>query len=788
MFKIEEDFDTKFDIITIIMENEDLIVNNTFRRKYGVTLKSSGSYSVTMNTKKRMTYIEDLVKLDISVAKKLNNDLDSLSNFLSDYNILEKLSYVYDLSIEEVEEFYKKMPIKARQEFDLVFGINCDKASVEEVAQEFDSEVDEVLNLVMISLKQMVRAITNKNIKTNENVKQNLSSKIVKATKQDNTNIPLYFLKFFTEKGYKQSEIINALALYEPAVRKTLFKIYGKNYECIRNSHAHISSEDIAVVKSLLDGDKSLENTLRMMRNSLKLPDGEKTETFNLKKYYISLGFSDEEFTSSFFEMTTPEKNFIRKFFDVHFNVSIRDILNNEEKESLYNLCFNINFGIYKKLIECRNADFNKDYVVNIIEYYKNMGFKNDSIMDAYFKLNDEFLSTIRKVYNGDLQLQNNFPKTDKVKRRIISVTSGPKTGFSQYLSSKYNKEKEIPEVVINENDVILNSVFSVYVFFGLKGIFADIVEEAISFLNTDYLKAFHNYYTPSGLLKEKYQESDISIKDIMLQIGNNINNLTELRQRKADELYNKTIGVCISMLKSFGYDEKTSLVSLKSLKNNELNALIKFAKSLSSSSKNKGEEIEPIFVKFITNYYLISNITGLKEFFKSFGFGDESLSKFDNINEILANFGEAKNASFLNDILNGDISVNELTPEQLNLILCLIRNISEKLIFYELNNNKDSKIKIYKDIYDYFLAVSRSLILTPNRVSHDFNKGEEEYYYLMAFTKYNYLNTFTPDFMNIKNLMYLEELKKSFDLFLERYKKYIAYEEVERKLKKIGK
>ena len=97
MFKIEEDFDTTLDIITIILENEDVMLNNTFKRKYGVTLKSSGIYSVTMNTKKRMTYIEDLVKLDIAIAKRLDKDLVKFSNFLSDFNILEKLSYVYEL-------------------------------------------------------------------------------------------------------------------------------------------------------------------------------------------------------------------------------------------------------------------------------------------------------------------------------------------------------------------------------------------------------------------------------------------------------------------------------------------------------------------------------------------------------------------------------------------------------------------------------------------------------------------------------------------------------------------
>ena len=238
-----------------------------------------------MNTKKRMTYIEDLVKLDISIAKRLDNDLVKVSNFLRDFNILEKLSYVYEFPIAEIEEFHNKMPLKAKQEFDFIFGINCDKKSIEEVAEEFDSEVDEVLSLVMISLKQIIRTINTNNIKTCKNAKQIKLVKPVKSVKQDNSNIPLYFLKIFTEKGYKQSEIINALALYEPKVRKTLFNLYGKNYECMRSHQAHILQEDIEIVKSLLDGDKSLEKTLIAMRSSLKLPGGEKLESFNLKNY-----------------------------------------------------------------------------------------------------------------------------------------------------------------------------------------------------------------------------------------------------------------------------------------------------------------------------------------------------------------------------------------------------------------------------------------------------------------------------------------------------------------------
>lgn len=788
MFKIEEDFDTTLDIITVILENEDAMLNNTFKRKYGITLKSLGLYSVTMNTKKRMTYIEDLVKLDISIAKRLDNDLVKVSNFLRDFNILEKLSYVYELPIEEIEEFHNKMPRKAKQEFDFIFGINCDKKSIEEVAEEFDSEVDEVLSLVMISLKQIIRTINTNNIKTCKNAKQIKSVKPVKSVKQDNSNIPLYFLKIFTEKEYKQSEIINALALYEPKVRKTLFNLYGKNYECMRSHQAHILQEDIEIVKSLLDGEKSLEKTLIAMRSSLKLPGGEKLESFNLKNYYMSLGFSDEEFSNSFFEFTTPEKKFIKKFFDAHFNVCITTVLNEEEKLFLHNLCFNANYGIYKKLIECRNADFNKDFVSNIIEYYKNMGFNNEEIMNAYFKLNKSFIDTIRDVYDGDLELHNHFPKTDNVKRRIITIVSSSKTGFSQYLSRSYDKEKKLPNIVINETDFILNSVFSVYVFFGLKGVFADVVDEAISFLDNNYSKAFNNYYTQAGLLKVKYQENDISIKDIMIKIGDNINNLVKLRKEKENKIYNETIGVCVSMLKSFGYDEKLSLVVLKSLKQNEMNALIKYAKSGLSFNRNSNGEIELAFIKFVINYNLLSNVTRLKEYFKSFGFNDETLNKLNDINEVLSTIGETKNTSFLNSILNGDINVNELTSEQLSLTLCLIRNISEKLISYELNNNKDSKIKTYKDIYDYFRAVSVNLILTPNKVSMEFSKNENEFYYLMTFAKCNYLSTITPDFMNITGLIYLDGLKKSFDLFLERYKKYIAYKEVERKLKKIGK
>lgn len=788
MFKIEEDFDTTLDIITVILENEDTMLNNTFKRKYGVTLKSSGLYSVTMNTKKRMTYIEDLVKLDISIAKKLDNDLVKVSNFLSDFNLLEKLSYVYELPIEEVEEYHKKMPLKAKQEFDFIFGINYDKKNIEEVAKEFDSDVDEVLSLVMISLKQIIRTINNNNIKACKNAKQSKLVKTVKSVKQDNSNIPLYFLKTFTEKGYKQSEIINALALYEPKVRKALFNLYGKNYEGMRNHQVHILQENIKVVKSLLDGEKTLEKTLIAMRSSLKLPDGEKLESFNLKKYYMSLGFSDEEFSRSFFEMTTPEKKFIKKFFDAHFNICITTVLNEEEKLFLHNLCFNANCGIYKKLIECRNTDFNKDFVSSVIDYYKNMGFNNEEIMNAYFKLNKGFTDMIKDVYNGDLELRNHFPKTDTTKRRIITIISSSKTGFSQYLSRSYDKEKKLPNIAINETDFILNSVFSVYVFFGLKGVFADVVDEAISFLDNNYLKAFNNYYTQAGLLKVKCQENDISIKDIMIKIGDNINNLVKLKKEKEDKIYNVTIGACVSMLNSLGYDEKMSLVVLKSLKKNEMNALIKFAKSGSSFKKNSNGEAELAFIKFVINYYILSNVTRLKEYFKSFGFNDETLNKFNDINEILSTIGETKNASFLISILNGDINVNELTLEQLSLTLCLIRDISEKLISYELNNNKDSKLKTYKDIYDYFRAVSGNLILTPNKVSMEFSKNENEFYYLMTFAKCNYLSTITTDFMNITGLIYLDGLKKSFDLFLERYKKYIAYKEVEKKLKKIGK
>ena len=780
MQKIEEDFNTSLDNIMLILECEDSIVAKALKKKYGTSLKGSGAKNLTMNTRKMLSCVEDLVKIDTLIIKKFNNELSNVSDFLKSSNILEKLAYAYDLSMEEVLSFYK-FPLKIKELFNCFFGINHEKMSLEEMSDKFDLEETEILNLITVNLKQILRYINC------QVAKRNMIDQKEETENKCNVNLPFYFMKTYIKKGYKQSEIINALNLSGSEVRQILYKLYGRNYSGILKQKVYISSEDKQLINELINGENNIENTINAMRNSVILPEGFDQTSFNLKEYYISQGFTPEEFLSAFLYLSKIDLPFIKQFYDAYFRLNIRAILNDDEKEILYKLCFDKNYGIYKNLIEKRKQDFSNEYVNDIIEFYKNMGFSSQSIMEAYFKLNAVTLQELRAVYNGNLQLHRSIPENLARKKRIICTIAAPKAGFSQYLASVYDKSRPLPIVKINESDSALNSVFSVYIFFGLKGIFTDIIEEAISYLSLDYKKAYKNYYTQQGLRREDCKEQEISAKDLLIEIGNNINNIEKIRKQKNDETYEKTIGASTSVLMSLGLSEKTSLLVIKELKTSALDSLVTLVTNKSSKDLSY-QNGECVLLKCLINADILENITNLKEFFRSFGFSDNTLNKFDNITKLLSEIGELKEKEFLADVLTGNININDLNQHQLENLMYWVKNISEYLIKYERENNVDSQINEYTDLYNYFSAILHQSILTTKRVISETKKSEIDYYYLIIASKYRYLNTITTDNMNISNLIYLKRLKSSFDIFLERYKKYVVYGEIEKKLKKIKK
>lgn len=160
MQKIEEDFNTSLDNIILILECENPIVAKTLKKKYGTSLKGSGAKNLTMNTRKMFSCVEDLVKIDALIIKKSNNELSNVSDFLKSSNILEKLAYAYDLSMEEVVALYK-LPAKVNEIFASAFGVNRNKMSIKDIATKYETDEEEILSLIFMNLKQILRSINN---------------------------------------------------------------------------------------------------------------------------------------------------------------------------------------------------------------------------------------------------------------------------------------------------------------------------------------------------------------------------------------------------------------------------------------------------------------------------------------------------------------------------------------------------------------------------------------------------------------------------------------------------
>ena len=771
MLKIEEDLKTNINIINAILEVEDPMVLKGLQKGYGKTLTGKDPNRVVKSDKPVFNYAMEIMKFDILATKKYEDMEDEVKSFLQNTDLLNKIAIAYNVDIEVVKKAYF-LPSKAEKIFSYVFGIDRNKYNIIDVMNILDIDEEDICNIISVNLRQLIKKISVEP----KHIKSNLS----------NNNLPNYFLNPFIKKGYKHSEILNALSLYDVSVKKTLMKIYGKTLSSIQSSNVNILDEDIRIVNELLTGENSIENTISKMRESLILPEGENISSFNLRDYYCSLGFTQEEFLNCFFSLTIPEKNFIKKLFDNSFNVCIRIILNDDDKKLLYDLCFNEEKGIHKKLMEQRNKDFNKDYVPDIVKYYKNMGFSGDEIMNAFFKLNDAALNELKRVYNGNLQIHTSYLQSLATKRRIVSLITSPRNGFSSYLINNFDRNIKY-NIKIDENDYIIDNVFSIYTYFGLKGVFSTIVEEAINLLDSETKKAYNSYFTSNGLLKDKCDNIEISKRELFIRIGNNINNIHDLRMDKKDKQNENTIGVCIRLLNSIGYDDKISLAIIKSLRKSEVDTLVKFV-NYPTGKDHLRDSSEPIILKCILNGYILSNITNIKELFSYFGLSDSTLNNLDNLSGLLANIGEVKYANFLSNVLSGRISIDELDEEQTNLVVCLIKNISEYLILCESRSRTDSKINEYRALHEYFSKIVNQSIITPYRIINNFKRTENEYYFLMSLIKYNYLTTITLKFMSIQDLIYLNLLNSSFNTFMERYKKYTSYDEIARKLKKIRK
>ena len=777
MFKIEEYFNTTLDNICFILKYEDPIIEEIVKKKFGTTLKGAGTSGVTLNTKKLFVYIEDIIKLDIAAITKFNGDLTKAEAFLSKADILEKLMYAYNLHMEEVVTLYK-LPVKVNDIFAYAFGVNRDKMSIKDIATKYDTDEEEILSLIFMNLKQIFRSINNsKNKQTNIQVK-----KVV--AKRKSNSLPIYFLQFFVKKGYKQSEVINALKMYDSEVKQILFKLYGKDYLNMLNSNVHILSSEEKIIGDLINGENNIENVIKKRRKSVILPEGEVLTNFNLKNYYCKLGFNEGEFFAVVFNLNDEEKRLLKKAYDSSFNIDIITVLNDAEKETLYRLCFNKNVGIYQKLIENKNNDLTVDFISDIIAYFENMGFSSEQIWKAYCSLSNSALENIKGAYNGNLKLNSHIPESDFLKKKIMNTICTPNTGFSAFLVKYYDRNKKLKKITIQESDYS-KSFYSIYAFFGLKGVFSETVLEAIRYLTPEYKTAYENYYSDNGLLRTSSKKIDITLDDLYAKVAWTINNLEKLKEEKNIRDYDNTIGASIEALSSFGFSKDTIKLTLKTLTKSELDEVIKYATGIKKSSLEKREAA---LLKFILNANILANACDLKGLFSSLGFSEESLNKFDDIKLLLSNVGEMKNIEFMTDIMNGSINIYELDEDKTVLLVYLIKKISEYLIAYENDKIENSKLEYYKDIYDYFNALKSLDAISSYKVSNEFNKNEVSYYYLTSFTKNNYLRTINPTFMNISCLIYLKSIKEGLDEFLKRYAKYgDANEKLIRKLKKIG-
>lgn len=683
--ELKEIYECETDLVKIHLENQ---FSNFFTRSKKITLSDY--------EKQIFPIIQEIVTIDVLCLHKLGSK-EEFETFLSENNIIERIKFAYNIDSLSMVTNLNIIPQKSRRAIELLFNLTGENLNVDEVL--------DVLNINYDDLNRLVR--TNMRFLYLNSVKKNVEEK----PRKNVFVLPNFFFDYFEKKGYYHDDIELAIEEYSDDIKSTLKKLYGKYFNKEKSTEVKLLPEDIQNLKTVfISKDKNVAYIIEERIKSIKIPKyyGPINE-FNLKDYYISMGYPKEIVSEVLEELSTINKEIINTYFYSDYTLKVPKkfifgkIVRNGETNSIYNLLFNPNKGIQKN-IKDKIASYNllncssSGMIINIYRFYQKLGYEREIVEKAFKQFSIESLNMISKFYDSNLVLKETHSQNIGIQKSATTSLINPDNVFAENILN----DSILPQY---DSSVTENVYTNYYVHLGIRGIPANYVKKAVLLLSSEEKSILNKYYTNQAYLRDNViinEEELTSLFDKIIYFALNYNELIDMNKK---EKYKSVRNVLIDL----GCSPVAALTIINDLDEQAIDKIISLARQKNCTT----DDAIAVFTNLIIDCTYVNNISNLKNFFLSLGYTETEFIEFLHI---INKYGKDFDLTSYFDIDTFELKASyRLNKEKLveirhyldYFITLLIHYKSEKSnivnadnIYYSMLN--DTKMKIKKSTTDY--------------------------------------------------------------------------------------
>lgn len=683
--ELKKIYECETDLVKIQLENQ---FSNFFTRSKKITLSDY--------EKQIFPIIQEIVTIDVLCLHKLASK-EEFETFLSENNIIERIKFAYNIDSLSMVTNLNIIPQKSRRAIELLFNLTGENLNVDEVLDALNINYDDLNRLVRTNMRYLYLNSVKKNVE--EKPKKNVFV------------LPNFFFDYFEKKGYYHDDIELAIEEYNDDVKSTLKKLYGKRFNKEKNTEVKLLQEDIQNLKTVfISKDKNVMYIIEERIKSIKIPKyyGPINE-FNLKDYYISMGYSKKIVSEVLEELSTIHKEIIDTYFYSDYTLKVPKkfifgkIVRSGEANSIYNLLFNPNKGIQKnikdKIASCNLLNCSSSgMIIDIYRFYQKLGYEREIVEKAFKQFSIESLDMISKFYDSNIMLKETYSQNIGIQKSATTSLINPDNAFAENILN----DSILPQY---DSSVTENVYTNYYVHLGIRGIPANYVKKAILLLNSEEKSILNKYYTNQAYLRDNViinEEELTSLFDKIIYLALNYNELIDMNKK---EKYQSVRNVLIDL----GCSPVAALTIINDLDEQAIDKIISLARQKNCTT----DDAIAVFTNLIIDCTYVNNISNLKNFFLSLGYTETEFIEFLHI---INKYGKDFDLTSYFDIDTFELKASyRLNKEKLveirhyldYFITLLIHYKSEKSnivnadnIYYSMLN--DTKMNIKKSTTDY--------------------------------------------------------------------------------------
>ena len=683
--ELKKIYECETDLVKIQLENQ---FSNFFTRNKKITLSDY--------EKQIFPIIQEIVTIDVLCLHKLASK-EEFETFLNENNIIERIKFAYNIDSLSMVTNLNIIPQKSRRAIELLFNLTGENLNVDEVLDALNINYDDLNRLVRTNMRFLYLNSVKKNVE--EKPRKNVFV------------LPNFFFDYFEKKGYYHDDIELAIEEYNDDVKSTLKKLYGKRFNKEKNTEVKLLQEDIQNLKTVfISKNKNVMYIIEERIKSIKIPKyyGPINE-FNLKDYYISMGYSKKIVLEVLEELSTIHKEIIDTYFYSDYTLKVPKkfifgkIVRSGEANSIYNLLFNPNKGIQKnikdKIASCNLLNCSSSgMIIDIYRFYQKLGYEREIVEKAFKQFSIESLDMISKFYDSNLMLKETYSQNIGIQKSATTSLINPDNAFAENILN----DSILPQY---DSSVTENVYTNYYVHLGIRGIPANYVKKAILLLNSEEKSILNKYYTNQAYLRDNViinEEELTSLFDKIIYLALNYNELIDMNKK---EKYQSVRNVLIDL----GCSPVASLTIINDLDEQAIDKIISLARQKNCTT----DDAIAVFTNLIIDCTYVNNISNLKNFFLSLGYTETEFIEFLNI---INKYGKDFDLTSYFDIDTFELKASyRLNIEKLveirhyldYFITLLIHYKSEKSnivnadnIYYSMLN--DTKMNIKKSTTDY--------------------------------------------------------------------------------------